>query len=389
MSRSETGRTHLKSRTGVYIITCTPPGDDDEAAALFSDPAVADFFLGVPTMIIILKPKATEEQVESIAAILEKAGYAHHISRGEERTIIGAVGTSPEMRGRLIDQFNALAFVDRVVPVLKPYKMVSIEAQAHPSVVRIGDVPVGGGHLAVVAGPCAVETEEQTLATARAVKAAGAHILRGGVFKPRTSPYDFRGLGEDGLKILAAARQETGLPILTEARSPSHVEKVASVADAVQIGARNMQNFDLLLEAGRSGLPILLKRGFSATVEEWLKAAEYVASSGNLAIILCERGIRTFEPALRFTQDLSAVPLVKELSHLPVMVDPSHSAGKRSLVGPLSRAAVAVGADGLLIEVHPDPAAALCDGPQQLTFADFSELMADLRRLAAVMQKDL
>ena len=340
-------------------------------------------------MIIILKPRSAERDVETIVSTLESAGYGAHVSRGEERTIVGAVGTEPQMRERLMARFRGLPFVDRVVPVLKPYKLVSLEARTERSIVEVGGVPLGRGHFAVAAGPCAVESEEQTMKAARAVKAAGAHLLRGGAYKPRTSPYDFQGLGEEALKILAAARDETGLPVLTEARAIGHIDGIVRYADAIQIGTRNMQNFDLLKEAGRTGLPVVLKRGFAATIEEWLKAAEYVASEGNLNIILCERGIRTFEPELRFTQDLSAVCLVQQLSHLPVIVDPSHASGRRSVVPPVALAAVAIGADGLLIEVHPEPDAALCDGPQQLTFETFERLMEQVRQVAAVLRKTM
>ncbi|MHC4591352.1 MAG: 3-deoxy-7-phosphoheptulonate synthase [Planctomycetota bacterium] len=336
-------------------------------------------------MIVILKQGADEEHVRKVVAAIEEAGFAAHVSRGEERTIVGAIGTSPEMRPRLMGMCRGFAFVDRVVAVLKPYKLVSTEARAERSVVRVGEVPVGPGHFTVIAGPCAVESEEQVLAAARAVKSAGAHLLRGGAYKPRTSPYDFQGLGEEGLKLLAAARAETGLPVVTEARRPRHIEKVAEYGDAIQIGARNMQNFDLLTEAGRTGMPVVLKRGLAATVEEWLKAAEYIASVGNLNIILCERGVRTFEHALRFTQDLAIVPLVKELSHLPVIVDPSHASGKRSIVPSVCMAALGVGADGLLVEVHPDPDSALCDAAQQLPPEDFGHLMRRLREVAAVI----
>ncbi len=289
------------------------------------------------------------------------------------------------MRPHLMEVFGGLPFVDRVVAVLKPYKLVSMEARTERSVVQVGGVPVGPGHFTVIAGPCAVESEEQMLAAARAVKEAGARMLRGGAYKPRTSPYDFQGMGEEGLKLLAAARAETGLPVVTEARRPQHIEKVVQHADAIQIGARNMQNFDLLTEAGQSGMPVVLKRGLAATVEEWLKAAEYIASVGNPNIILCERGLRTFEQALRFTQDLAIIPLVKELSHLPVIVDPSHASGKRSIVPPVCRAALGAGADGLLVEVHPDPDNALCDAAQQLRPEQFAGLMAQIRKLAAVM----
>lgn len=336
-------------------------------------------------MIVILKRNAGDEQVQRVVSAIERAGFTAHVSRGEERTIIGAIGTSAQMRPHLMEVFRGLPFVDRVVAVLKPYKLVSMEARAERSVVEVAGVPVGPGHFTVIAGPCAVESEEQVLAAARAVKEAGARMLRGGAYKPRTSPYDFQGMGEEGLKLLAAARAETGLPVVTEARRPQHIEKVVQHADAIQIGARNMQNFDLLTEAGQSGMPVVLKRGLAATVEEWLKAAEYIASVGNPNIILCERGVRTFEQALRFTQDLAIIPLVKELSHLPVIVDPSHASGKRSIVAAVCRAALGAGADGLLVEVHPDPDNALCDAAQQLRPEQFAGLMAQIRKLAAVM----
>jgi 3-deoxy-7-phosphoheptulonate synthase len=340
-------------------------------------------------MIIILRRNATEEQIHRVVSAIEEAGFGAHISRGEERTIIGAIGTSPEMRPHLMEMFEGLSFVDRVVPVLKPYKLVSAEAQAERAVVQVGDVGIGPDTFTVVAGPCAVESEEQLMGAARAVRESGAHLLRGGAYKPRTSPYDFQGLGEEGLRLLAAAREETGLRVVTEARSPEHVVKVAEYADAIQIGARNMQNFDLLTEAGRTNMPVVLKRGFAATVEEWLKAAEYVASVGNLNIILCERGVRTYEPAVRFTQDLAIVPVVRELSHLPILVDPSHACGRRSLVPAVCHAAAAVGADGLLVEVHPDPDRARCDPAQQLYPDQFDSTMARLRELASVMGRSM
>lgn len=336
-------------------------------------------------MIVILRRGVTEQQIQRVVSAIEKAGFQAHVSHGEERTIVGAIGTSPEIRPLLMEMFVGLSFVDRVVPVLKSYKLVSIEARAERSVVEVGGVPVGAGHFTVIAGPCAVENEDQVMEAARIARDAGARLLRGGAYKPRSSPYDFQGLGEEGLALLAAARAETGLPVVTEARGPEHVEMVARYADAIQIGARNMQNFDLLTQAGRTGMPVVLKRGFAATVEEWLKAAEYIASVGNLDIILCERGVRTFEPSLRFTQDLAIVPVVKELSHLPIIVDPSHASGRRSIVGPVCRAAVAIGADGLLVEVHPDPDQALCDPAQQLRPEQFRDVMAQVRDLAAVM----
>ncbi len=340
-------------------------------------------------MIVILRMGAEEEHVQRIVSAIEEAGLGAHVSRGEERTVIGAIGTSPEMRPRLMEMFEGLPFVDRVVPVLKPYKLVSLEAEPEPSTVQVGGVSIGPGLFTVIAGPCAVESEEQLMAGARAVRDAGAHLLRGGAYKPRTSPYDFQGLGEEGLRLLAAAREEFGLPVVTEARSPEHVEGVARYADAIQIGARNMQNFDLLTEAGRTGMPVVLKRGFSCTVEEWLKAAEYVASVGNLDIILCERGVRTFEPAVRFTQDLAVIPLVRGLSHLPIICDPSHASGRRDLVSPVSRAALAVGADGLLVEVHPDPDRARCDPAQQLRPEQFAGLMDSLRGLAGAVGRSV
>jgi 3-deoxy-7-phosphoheptulonate synthase len=336
-------------------------------------------------VIVILKTSVPEEQVQRVVSVIEAAGFRAHVSRGEERTVIGAIGTSAETRRHLMEMLEGFRFVDRVVPVLKPYKLVSAEARAGRSTVRVGNEALGPGRFTVIAGRCAVESEEQLLAAARAVKAAGARLLRGGAYKPRTSPYDFQGLGEEALRLLAAARGETGLPVVTEARGPEHIPKVAQYADAIQIGARNMQNFDLLTEAGRTGMPVVLKRGLAATVEEWLKAAEYVASVGNLNIILCERGVRTFEPALRFTQDLAIVPVVKELSHLPVIVDPSHASGRRSVVPAVCRGALGVGADGLLVEVHPDPDNAQCDAAQQLDPDEFRTMMDQIRQLAAVM----
>ncbi|MCD6415344.1 MAG: 3-deoxy-7-phosphoheptulonate synthase [Planctomycetes bacterium] len=340
-------------------------------------------------MIVILRRDASEEQVRRIVSAIEEAGFGAHVSRGEQRTIVGAIGTSPEARPILIERFKGLPFVDKVVPVLKPYKLVSMEAKTQREPVRVGDVSVGPDTFTVIAGPCAVESEEQLMAAARAVRDAGARLLRGGAFKPRTSPYDFQGLGEEGLKLLAAARRETGLPVVTEARAAGQVELVARYADVIQVGARNMQNFDLLKEAGRSGMPVVLKRGFASTVEEWLKAAEHVASAGNLNIILCERGIRTYEQAVRFTQDLAIVPVVRELSHLPVIVDPSHASGRRGLVGPVCRAALAIGADGALVEVHPNPDGALCDAAQQLRPKQFEEMMRRLRRLAAALDREM
>ncbi len=340
-------------------------------------------------MIIVMSSKATDEDVQRLVDALESRGYGHHISRGVERTLIGAIGTPDGEKRSVSQQLMRLANVERVVPILRPYKLVSREYQEETSIVYIGDAPFGRGHFGVIAGPCAVESEQQTLEAARAVKAAGATCLRGGAFKPRSSPYAFQGLGEEALKILAAARDETGLPIVTEARDTSHIELVAEYADAIQIGARNMQNYDLLLNVGRTGKPVVLKRGLSATVEEWLQAAEYIASEGNLNVILCERGIRTFETITRFTLDLAGMAAAKRETHLPIIVDPSHSTGHHSLVAPMTLAGMAAGADGVVIEVHPHPDRALCDSAQQLTTRNFARLMDRVRKLASALDVQL
>ncbi len=334
-------------------------------------------------MIIILAPGATEEQIEQVRELLAQRGYGVHVSRGVERTIVGAIGAPEHEKRSVAENLEALPYVERVVPILKPYKLVAKEGHPERSAVRVGDVGVGGKRLFVAAGPCSVETQEQVMEAAEAVKAAGATGLRGGAFKPRTSPYDFQGLGLEGLQMLAAARDATGLPVVTEVRDVRDVETVATYADVLQTGTRNMHNFDLLKELGRTGKPVLLKRGFAATIEEWIKAAEYVAAHGNLEIILCERGMRTFETATRFTLDLSAVPVAQRETHLPVVVDPSHSTGSAELVPAMSLGAVAAGADGLLVEVHPWPEQALCDGPQSLTPDEFTAMM---QRLSAVAE---
>jgi 3-deoxy-7-phosphoheptulonate synthase len=302
------------------------------------------------------------------------------------RTIVGLVGD--------LTDFEALNLgsrpgVQRVMRISVPFKLVSREHHPARSVIRVGGVPIGPDVFSVIAGPCAVETPEQTLTAARMAKAAGAALLRGGAFKPRTSPYSYQGLGEAGLRILADVRAETGLPVVTEVVDPGSVDMVASYADMLQVGARNMQNFALLQAVGSSGRPVLLKRGFSATIEEWLSAAEYIAQRGNLDIVLCERGIRTFETATRNTLDISAVPVAQQLSHLPVIVDPSHSGGRRDLVLPLTRAAIAVGADGLIIDIHPNPKAALCDGDQALTDAEVAELADAITVLSSLMGRTL
>ncbi|MBI4380659.1 MAG: 3-deoxy-7-phosphoheptulonate synthase [candidate division NC10 bacterium] len=337
-------------------------------------------------MIIVLKPHATEAEVAQVIRKIESFGLAAHISKGTERTIIGAIGDERVLQE---GQLEAFPFVEKVLPVLKPYKLASREFRPEGSVVNVDGVLVGGRRVVVMAGPCAVEGREGLLETARSVKAAGGHILRGGAYKPRTSPYTFQGLGEEGLKYLAEAKRETGLPIVTELMDTREASVVYEYADLVQIGARNMQNFKLLKEVGSRQTPVLLKRGMSSTVKELLLAAEYIMSEGNYDVILCERGIRTFEDATRNTLDLSVVPLIKQLSHLPVIVDPSHATGKWDLVPPMALAAVAAGADGIMVEVHPRPEEALSDGPQALLPSTFTKLMHDLGTLASAVGRTL
>jgi len=328
-------------------------------------------------MIIAMKPEATEEEVKHVCDSIVSIGYTPHIIRGEERIVIGAIGHG-DGRDHLQALVSAPGVAD-VVPISQPYKLVSRELKPMRTVVKVGYLEIGGPQFVVMAGPCSVEGHDQLIQTAEAVRSAGAQVLRGGAYKPRTSPYDFQGLAEEGLKLLAEARTRTGLKIITEVITPEDVEMVAHYADILQVGARNMQNFALLKRLGSAGRPVLLKRGLSATIKELLLSAEYIALNGNHDIILCERGIRTFEPATRNTLDLAAVALLKEISHLPVIVDPSHGTGKRTLVKPTSKAAVAVGADGLIIEVHPRPEEAWSDGPQSLTTNGFTELIADLK----------
>ena len=337
-------------------------------------------------MIIVLKPHATEAEVAQVIRKIESFGLAAHISKGTERTIIGAIGDERVLQE---GQLEAFPFVEKVLPVLKPYKLASREFRPEGSVVNVDGVLVGGRRLVVMAGPCAVEGREGLMETARSVKTAGGHILRGGAYKPRTSPYTFQGLGEEGLKYLAEAKRETGLPIVTELMDTREASVVCEYADLVQIGARNMQNFKLLKEVGSRQKPVLLKRGMSSTVKELLLAAEYIMSEGNYDVILCERGIRTFEDATRNTLDLSVVPLIKQLSHLPVIVDPSHATGKWDLVPPMALAAVAAGADGIMVEVHPRPEEALSDGPQALLPSTFAKLMDDLGTLASAVGRTL
>lgn len=334
---------------------------------------------GVVALMIVMKPGASDEQVQHVIDRLREAGVESHVSRGVFQTVIGAIGDRDAISALPLEAFPG---VDRAIPILKPFKLVSRQFQPEDTVVNINGVQLGGERFTVIAGPCAIESVEQVVSCAKAVKEAGGALLRGGAYKPRTSPYSFQGMGEEGLKILREARRQTGLPVVTEVIDTRDVDVVGEYADVLQVGARNMQNFHLLKELGQVKKPILLKRSFGSTVEELLMAAEYIVRAGNSQVILCERGIRTFETSTRNTVDLSAIPTVKELSHLPIIVDPSHGTGRRELVPPMSLAAAAVGADGVMIEVHPDPEAALCDGPQSLTPEAFSSLMRDLRKVA-------
>lgn len=332
-------------------------------------------------MIVVMSHGATDDEIELVITKLEKTGFQIHLSRGVERTIIGAIGDKSRLGYMGLE---AMSGVEKIVPILQPYKLASRTFQGEDTVIRIGNIEIGGDTVQVMAGPCAVESREQLMEAAKIAREAGATILRGGAFKPRTSPYSFQGLEEEGLKLLAEAREATGLLVVTEVMDARTLPLVAEYADILQIGARNMQNFFLLREVSKVDKPVLLKRGSSATIEEWLMAAEYIMSGGNYNVILCERGIRSFENYTRNTLDLTAVPVVKHLSHLPVIVDPSHAIGKWRFVPPMARAAIVAGADGLLIEMHPNPADALCDGPQSLTPENFSELMGDIKRVAEV-----
>jgi len=333
-------------------------------------------------MVVVMKRDATDAEIERVAEKVREVGGEAFVSRGTVHTIIGLVGDTVIFRG--LDLAN-LPGVDHLIQIGKPYKMVARALHPQPTIVKVGPAIVGRDTFTMIAGPCAVESEEQAFAAARAAKAAGAAILRGGAFKPRTSPYSFQGLGTRGLEILAACRDETGLPVVTEVVDSGDVELVAGWADALQIGTRNMQNYELLKAVGATHKPVLLKRGFSATVEEWLMAAEYVAQRGNSEIILCERGIRTFEQATRNTLDLGGMAVAQLESHLPVVVDPSHAMGRHELVAPMARAAIAAGADGVMIDVHHDPGAALCDGPQALRPEELLALTKELEALAAVL----
>jgi 3-deoxy-7-phosphoheptulonate synthase len=338
-------------------------------------------------MMIVMKEGATQAEVDAVIRRVESVGAHAHISAGELVTVIGAIGDREHVANLGLEGAPG---VDHLVPILKPYKLASLQyRQGERTVLEIDGRRIGGEHFATIAGPCTVESREVLLEAARTVKDAGAQFLRGGAYKPRTSPYSFQGLGEAGLRLLAEAKAETGLPIVTELMDVRDLEPVLEVADVVQLGARNMQNYTLLTEVGRSGKPVLLKRGLSATLEELLMAAEYILKEGNEQVMLCERGIRTYEPSYRFTLDLMAVPVLRELTHLPIVVDPSHAAGKRSLVEPLSLAAAGAGADGIIVEVHPCPEEAVCDGPQALLSDGFAEYLRKLEAAAELAGKTL
>jgi 3-deoxy-7-phosphoheptulonate synthase len=338
-------------------------------------------------MMIVMKSTATEAEVQAVISRIEEVGAKAHPSRGEEVILIGAIGDHEHVQ-RL--ELEGAPGVAEVVPILKPYKLSSSQIRGgEPSVVEVDGRRIGGEHFSLIAGPCTVESRDQVMDTAHAVQLAGASLFRGGAYKPRTSPYAFQGLGVEGLRLLAEAKAETGMPIVTECMDARDLESVLEVADVIQVGARNMQNYPLLAEIGRAGRPVLLKRGLSATLEELLMAAEYILKEGNPNVLLCERGIRTFEKAYRFTLDLMAIPVLKEMTHLPVIVDPSHAAGRRDLVLPLSLAAAAAGADGIIVEVHPDPDHAVCDGPQQLYAHRFHEYAEQVERAAALAGKAL
>ena len=337
-------------------------------------------------MIIVMRKDASQGQIDAVAAEVERLGFRAHLSTGEERTIIGVIGDERPLGDSPLE---ILPGVERIVPILQPFKLASRDFKPQDTVVNLDGVPFGGQGIVVVAGPCAVEDREQLRETAAVVKEAGAKVLRGGAFKPRTSPYSFQGLGQKGLELLAEVKQEYDLRVVTEVMSPYDIEDVCKYADMLQVGARNMQNYSLLREVGQSGYPVLLKRGFSNTIQELLLAAEYVLAQKNYNVVLCERGIRTFETATRFTLDINAIPVLKHLTHLPVIADPCHATGKWDLVAPVAKAAVAAGADGVMVEVHPHPERAVSDGPQSLKPAVFAQLMSDLRGIAQAVGRTL
>ncbi len=337
-------------------------------------------------MVIVMEPDATQKQVDNISDMLKNLGLGVHISTGIHRTIIGVIGDKRVLSDTPIELLDG---VEKVVPIIDSFKLVSKTFKPESSIIKVGNVKIGSDKVVIIAGPCAIENHDQLLSIAKDIKEKGAHILRGGAFKPRTSPYSFQGLEEQGLKFLHEAKMETGLPIVSEVISLKTLEIALKYVDMIQIGARNMQNFQLLREIGKTDKPVLLKRGLSATIEEWLNAAEYIMSEGNYNIVLCERGIRTFETYTRNTLDLSSVPIIKLKSHLPIIVDPSHATGSWKLVSPMSRAAIAAGADGLMVEVHPDPKHALSDGPQSITPKKFNELTEQIKQIASIMGRDL
>ncbi len=338
-------------------------------------------------MIIVIKPGTKPEEIQAVKDKIHSLGYKTHEIVGVERQVIGAVGED-HGKDRLQD-LESMPGVEDVIPILKPYKLAGREIQNANSVVDCNGLKVGGNSIAIMAGPCSVENQEQLMTTAKSVKSSGANMLRGGAFKPRTSPYSFQGLEEEGLKLLAAAKKETGLPIVTEVMNPREVDLVAKYADVLQVGARNVQNFSLLKELGRVKKPVLLKRGMMTTIKEFLMSAEYILSEGNKNVILCERGIRTFETATRNTLDISCIPVLKKETHLPIIIDPSHATGHWDLVEPMARASIAAGADGLMIEVHPDPINAYSDGPQSLKLEKFAQLVENIRPFIRLMQREL
>ncbi|MCI9166616.1 MAG: 3-deoxy-7-phosphoheptulonate synthase [Dorea sp.] len=335
-------------------------------------------------MIIVLKPRTKQQEIDHVVNLIKSKGLDTHIVEGSEMTIIGCIGDTTRIDSKL---FEVNPSVDKVMHVQEPYKLANRAFHPEESIVDVSGVKVGGGHLAMIAGPCSVESTEQVLEIALAAKASGANLLRGGAFKPRTSPYSFQGLGLEGLDILCEVKKETGMPIVTELMSPDHLDLFNEKVDLIQIGARNMQNFDLLKQLGQLDRPILLKRGLNATYEEWIMSAEYIMASGNENVILCERGIRTFESYTRNTLDLQSIPVLRKLTHLPVIVDPSHAGGKWWLVDAMSRAAIAAGADGLMVEVHTNPECALCDGAQSLKPEKYDELFQDVAQIAKVLGK--
>lgn len=337
-------------------------------------------------MVIVMKPEATEEQLKQVISKIEELGYKPHVIYGATRNVIGAVG---DERGKFVLQsLEVMDGVEAVIPILKPYKLASKEVKKEKTVIKAGSVSIGGNEIVIIAGPCAVENEEQIITTAKAVKSMGAHILRGGAYKPRTSPYSFQGLGKEGLELLKKAGEIANMPVVTEVVNPEHVDLVSEYVDILQIGTRNAQNFELLKRVGQVQKPVILKRGMSMTIKEWLMSAEYILSEGNMNVVLCERGIRTFETATRNTLDLSAIPVLKEETHLPVIVDPSHATGYAKYVPSMAYAAVAAGADGLMIEVHPQPEKAFSDGPQSLNFSSFGKMVEKLRLFTSIIKRD-